>query len=1012
MRRHAVWRDLLAAGVLLAATPIVLLRLLPPLPALPSKPHDLARVLAQPLAATALPWLICGVAWGLWAALLTAVLLEGWRRVRRQGWPRLRLPGPAQTMSAALLGTVAASTATSPLPAAIHATLSTATDPPQHTATRPGAPDAMVTSGRPAVTQPPDAASATTPIAIHLRGVSTAEGRRVVLAASVAADARPPAAQTLIYQVRRGDWLGGIASRFLGDFNRYPEIQKLNPNLITDPDLIQPAWRLVLPPDASDRGTRRHATGQLIPPPSATPDAAATAPNPGTPGPSGPAPARPKGMPSTPSTSVTATSSALLAPPAIARPQPAGSPASAEAGRPAPSATGSGQPRPRTDPPTAAGHDHQRGVDVPGGWIGLPLAAALVTAAATVWLRRRHRYVPQPVGLEHLDDPDLRPLPPVVTRIRRAVRQQMVPELIDTATAQNPALVDRAANRDHQRLRPTGPAGLHRAGLRSRVPPAGLGLVGPGAHPAGRALLVAMLSTHAPADPDAAGHVVVPASTMRTLLGAEADQFGQIPGLHVTGTLSEALTHLDELLMQRRRLLEDHDAADPPHPPLPPVLLLAQTPPASLCAQLAATLRLGAPLQISAVLIGDWPAGATLTVHHDGHTTGAGADTDRVDVLDVPTTGQLLDVLREAHTAPAGRIPPDQTPHPADNPAAAPPPHSNAPHPAQPASTAPVADADPLNAGTSTPSAAPEAAPDAPPAPDAADAARPAATRPGTNAAAATKHTLRLPVGIQLLGEPRILDQDGNPIPGLRHHARELLVYLTVHRSGANLSTIMEAFWPNANLSRAEQRLSTEAGNLRRRIREAAGDQHRAIQPVINTGGRYHLDPNLLDIDAWRLADALRQAGTATDPDARITALRQAVDAHSGPLAAGHDYDWIEQPREQLRRYGIRARVSLAEALAPRGHAHRAAHLLRAAADLDPINEDLARQAIHALAETGDATAVRAQLQQLRTALGGIDEEPSTETIALAARLLREIADKDPESGEDPPDDPTSATTG
>jgi hypothetical protein len=62
-------------------------------------------------------------------------------------------------------------------------------------------------------------------------------------------------------------------TRFLGDFNRYPEIQNLNPALIKNPDLIQPTWRLVLPADAHDHGSRPHATGQLLQQPTA-PDAA------------------------------------------------------------------------------------------------------------------------------------------------------------------------------------------------------------------------------------------------------------------------------------------------------------------------------------------------------------------------------------------------------------------------------------------------------------------------------------------------------------------------------------------------------------------------------------------------------------------------------------------------------------------------------------------------------------------------------------------------------------------
>jgi len=154
-------------------------------------------------------------------------------------------------------------------------------------------------------------------------------------------------------------------------------------------------------------------------------------------------------------------------------------------------------------------------------------------------------------------------------------------------------------------------------------------------------------------------------------------------------------------------------------------------------------------------------------------------------------------------------------------------------------------------------------------------------------------------VGIRLLGEPAIVDRDGITVTGLRRHARQLLVYLAVHRDGADLPQIMEAFWPTATLRRAGERLSTEVGHLRSRIRQAAGDQK--IQPVINTGGRYVLNAAVLDIDLWRMSNALRRAAAATDRPARIAALREAVNAHTGHLADGQDYDWIEQHREQVR---------------------------------------------------------------------------------------------------------------
>src|SRR5438034_10239133 len=121
-------------------------------------------------------------------------------------------------------------------------------------------------------------------------------------------------------------------------------------------------------------------------------------------------------------------------------------------------------------------------------------------------------------------------------------------------------------------------------------------------------------------------------------------------------------------------------------------------------------------------------------------------------------------------------------------------------------------------------------------------------------------------------------------------------------------------------------------------------------------------------------------------------ALQAAVDAHTGALADEQDYDWIEQPREQLRRHGIRARLHLAD-LTAGTNPRQAADLTQAAAALDPYNEDLARQAMRALAHIGDAAAIHAQLQRLRTALDDIEEEPSSETIALAAQLHREVTD-------------------
>jgi DNA-binding SARP family transcriptional activator len=252
---------------------------------------------------------------------------------------------------------------------------------------------------------------------------------------------------------------------------------------------------------------------------------------------------------------------------------------------------------------------------------------------------------------------------------------------------------------------------------------------------------------------------------------------------------------------------------------------------------------------------------------------------------------------------------------------------------------------------------------------------------PPTPPADAGRHLAR--ARIQVLGHVAVLDADSQPVAGMRGHALELLTYLAVHRAGAALPDIMEAIWPDATVTRAGQRLSTVVGNLRQSIRAAAGDP--TMQPVVNTGGRYHLDPDL-DIDVWQLDDALSTARHS--PARREVALRTAVAVHTGDLAGDLPYAWIDSDRQAYRQQGIAARRQLAELLSY-DRAAEAAALLEAAADLDPANEALARDAIAALARVGDTDRVNARWDRLKAALADIGERPEEASVALYTQLQR-----------------------
>ncbi|WP_432830725.1 hypothetical protein [Dactylosporangium sp. CA-092794] len=772
---------------------------------------------------------------------------------------------------------------------------------------------------------------------------------------------------TVTYVVRRGDWLGQISGRFLGDADRYPEVARLNTGLILDtsgrrgPDHIEAGWRLVLPADADDRGPRRHARGTA----EHRPGAAVGSGSGRTAVPSAPATA----TPAAPAASPTASAAAPL--------------------------TGTSGPAPARTA-TAPDRTDRR---LPGGWFSIPIIAAAATGA-TVWLRRRSRAASATGSARRRAGG--RPQPPAVPR-----RAALHGPVADAPSAVMPGLSGGDRQDDGGTRRVPASGGVAGAG-RVEVPvlgAAGRALRGPGAHAAARGLLVTTVSASGP-DMGERGRVVIPAETLVALFPDAADRVATVVGVHVTASLLEAIADLEALLIERGRRVED-DATDGPAA-LPPVLLLAGAPAPDQHARLHAVLQLGAAVGITAATLGDWPDGEPCTVRPDGQVAEAGY---RLLTLDPATAGQLLSSIDDPQVAPAPTPPartsstgahvdarpgiPDRGPVGALDPqrpgqaAAAPADPANNPshHPAAgPAGDTDVPDPGPAPSSTAAAQGAPE------PADGARPQAAPADGRAGLPASPV------LPVRVRLLGAPAVYHADGSVGTGLRLHARELMVYLAVHRDGADLADIMEAMWPLATVKRAGERLSTEVANLRRHVREAAGRARSgrtggaspagraSVEPVVNTGGRYHLNPDAVDIDLWRLDDALRAAAAAAGPDERIQHLLSAVHAHTGVLADGCNYEWLDPHRERVRRHGIRARVGSAELLGPADPA-AAAELLQAAADLDPQHDELARRAIRALAGIGDLPAAGRRLTQLREALAAIGEAPSPATLALAAEL-------------------------
>lgn len=768
--------------------------------------------------------------------------------------------------------------------------------------------------------------------------------------------------QRPVYRIARGDWLWHIADRFLGDPHRYPEIALLNPDLKDRdgrfPNHIEATWRLVLPDDAQDRGPRRHATGTII-----TPQRSATPTSPTSPSPAPPATVpsnAPAPAPPPHNDGVAALPSPQPSPPAT--PSTATSPVTPSADAAAPSTSPVPDSAPEHDragedqtPATAAGW-----IQIAGGFISAGFALGLLYAVAMVWRRRRHAYQPTPITTPVLDDADLTPPLGALTHLRHSLRRGHPP-----ATQHPPKIPTvREYTTAHTKPPPppVGPTGADLATAPPLPVATGVGLTGPAAPDAARALLVATLTAGSPDDPDAQGQVVIPAATLATLLGVSAVDQAPMGRLTIVASFGDALNIVEEEIIRRSRILTDHDvvnvAALRDHQgfaePLPQLLLLTDAPAPAWHTRLSTTLRIGAAVEIAAAVLGPWPHGTTITVAPDGTSDNG----QRLSVLDTAAAIELLAVLREAH---------DDTPAPAHQ----------TPPPAQP--KPPTSK---LNAHTDQ----------TPP------------NNPKANTSTPVSPTPALPptgrkVAVRILGTPAILTPNGEPARGLRAKSVELLVYLAVHRRGASLNDIMEAIWPEATMRRAAERLSTCAANLRGVIRaqhtsdnsntdaDRAGKQ---LEPVVNTGGHYHLDPSIVDIDWWRLLDHYAQVALAPDDQARLTQLEAAIEDIGGGLADGTDYEWLDTDREYTRRHLIQIHAQAASLIVdtdPR----RSHELYEAACSLDPLCDDLARHAMRTAATIGDADAIHRRISILRRELeaSGIDLDPDTED--LAAHLIRDL---------------------
>ncbi|MDN5750415.1 MAG: transcriptional regulator, partial [Pseudonocardia sp.] len=498
----------------------------------------------------------------------------------------------------------------------------------------------------------------------------------------------------------------------------------------------------------------------------------------------------------------------------------------------------------------------------------------------------------------------------------------------------------------------------------------GLGLTGPGALDALRALLLTLLAGGSDdhEDPDGvrpAVRLLVPRDDLATVLGP----VDNLPGsVQVHDTLDDAVDALEDEVIAR--------ATHPTVDGLPVLVLVAR--PDGEDARLQAVLDNGSQVGVTALLLGQWRSGSTLHVRDDGVVTATGPGPcaalrgHRLLTLDRDAAGRIVELLHEAATA-AGT--PDGSP------------------PAESPDTTGATAETPLEVG-----------------PDAGDER--AAAVSGQARAVPASPAERDPVGgpaevgvrpirLVVLGPPRVLWHPGTGSPDhgddrpveaveitgrLQPRARELLVHLALHPDGAAREAVSAALWPDSALGRITNSLNTALTRLRQTLTQVTGGEVGDI--VRNADGRFALDPDLVEVDYWRFDAAVIARRAAGTDEERTDADQLVVDAYGGELAEGTPYPWVETAREAVRRDAIDSAASLARALVPRDP-QRTLDLLEIARAFDPLNELIYRDIMRLQSRLDRPDAISRTLALLTARLGEIGDQPHPETIDLAHSLQR-----------------------
>ena len=243
------------------------------------------------------------------------------------------------------------------------------------------------------------------------------------------------------------------------------------------------------------------------------------------------------------------------------------------------------------------------------------------------------------------------------------------------------------------------------------------------------------------------------------------------------------------------------------------------------------------------------------------------------------------------------------------------------------------------------------------------------------------------PIRVLTLGRFQI-ELDGKPLAFGGKVAKkplELLQFI-IASGGSDVSaaTVMFALWRDLEGDKARSAFNVALHRLRKLL--ASDDA------VVLELGSLSLNPKLVWVDCLafeQIVDAGSAAPAASLPPAAAQAAQRALAMYAGHfLHETEDEPWQMVCRSRLASKFKRTVSLLARHFVATGDTRTVRTLLERALELDPLAEDLARELMHLLIDTGEQAAALSVFERCRAAIAlALNAKPAPATLALVQRI-------------------------